>query len=198
MTKDWYYRTGDTQFGPVAKEELTLMLGQGKISLDDYVWKQGYETWIKARDAKDLFGNVAPPPPFIPEVKVPSIPEGRRTGLKVASVLMIVSAAIWAMITISQILYLAFEGANGILAFDAAWNLVWTVASLAIGIGIWKQRHWAYKWGITSSVIGVLWYGTAFFNGVSAMLFFAIIEVAIGVVLFANREYFNEKAVVTS
>lgn len=193
MEKEWYYRERGNQIGPISKQEIGLLIGQGKLSLDDYVWKQGYHEWIKARDSKELFGNAATPPPFTPELKTtPNMPEGRRTGLRVAAVLMFVSAALWLLISLFQIFYVVSVESVGSVTFDAAWNLIWSVATIAIGSGLWKQRQWAFRWGMTSAVVGVIWYALSFLSGSTLMLFFIIIELAIGILLFTNREYFKE------
>jgi len=34
----------------------------------------------------------------------------------------------------------------------SAWNLIFTIASLFIGIGIIKNKYWAYQWGIGTAV----------------------------------------------
>jgi uncharacterized membrane protein len=197
MGKEWYYRQGENQVGPITKEEISLLIGQGQLSLDDFVWKQGFPQWVKARDAQELFSNQTTPPPFsIPSVP-PAIPEERRTGIRVAACLMFVVSTLWALITALQVFYAAVEESSS-MAFDAAWNLIWTVASFAIGLGLWRQRHWAFRWGMTAAVIGVLWYGIAFFAGSTLMLFFAVIEVAVFILLFSNRRFFKEHEYLTS
>jgi hypothetical protein len=196
MEKEWFYRSGQNQDGPVSTDEIRRLIGQGIISLDDFVWKSGFPDWIRAREAKEILGDSILPPPF----KTPGssdIPEERRAGIKVAASLMFVMALLWLLISTLQMLA-SIEDETGLVAFDAAWNLVWAVALFAIGVGLWKQRTWAFNWAIGSAVLGIIWYAIQYFNGTSIMLFFAVIEVAVLALLFINRRFFQEQKHLTN
>lgn len=69
----YYYSDGQSQFGPVSKEEL---LTKG-ITKETLVWYEGLADWIKAGDSKeleDLFPKVPTPPPLPKAVTPPPIP----------------------------------------------------------------------------------------------------------------------------
>lgn len=188
---EWYYRKADTQHGPVTKEVLCLLIGQGQLSLDDYVWRQGLSEWIKARNTIELYNPATAPPPFVAATSEQVIPDERKVGLKIAACLVFVSAILWTLIAIAQIASVIIDEETG-LAFDAAWNVVWTIVAFAVGVGIWRQQTWALKWGQTTSIIGVIWYGVGYFTtGNAFTIFLVLIELAIFIVLFSNRKYFQ-------
>ncbi len=55
---NWYYESGGQQQGPVADSELDRLLGEGKITLDTLVWREGMPGWTPLRSARPA----APPP----------------------------------------------------------------------------------------------------------------------------------------
>jgi len=63
MTRVWYYRSGDTTYGPVSGAELKRLTRTGEVQPDDLVRKVTASNWIRAIKVKGLF----PTPPPIPE-----------------------------------------------------------------------------------------------------------------------------------
>lgn len=57
----WYYAHGDTERGPLTTSQIKALAAAGKIQRDDFVWKEGMETWATARDVAELFGAEAKP-----------------------------------------------------------------------------------------------------------------------------------------
>ena len=53
----WYYAQGDTEKGPLTTAQMKAMAAAGKVRRDDFVWRQGMDTWSPAREIADLFPN---------------------------------------------------------------------------------------------------------------------------------------------
>ena len=51
----WYYARGDVEKGPVTGAQIKALAGAGKIRQDDFVWKEGMDTWVPAGELKELF-----------------------------------------------------------------------------------------------------------------------------------------------
>jgi hypothetical protein len=72
----WYYAQGDSEKGPLTTAQIKAMTGAGKIRRDDFVWKEGMETWAPARDLPELFD---------PELSIKTLPpESKATKRKSA------------------------------------------------------------------------------------------------------------------
>ncbi len=54
MTK-WYYVLGPERIGPVSEYELLTLFHKLEINLETYVWKKGFENWIRFKDVPELF-----------------------------------------------------------------------------------------------------------------------------------------------
>ena len=61
----WYYTRDGEQSGPLAQEEIKLMIASGKIRPHDLVWRNGIPDWVRADSIRDFVTALAvcPPPP---------------------------------------------------------------------------------------------------------------------------------------
>lgn len=61
--EEWYYWSdGVEQFGPFSKPALLAQLDEGKLSIDDLVWTEGFDEWVPAGEAfAELLGRRPPP-----------------------------------------------------------------------------------------------------------------------------------------
>lgn len=54
MADNWYYVQKGNRHGPVAKEVIDAMISKDELSSDDFVWKKGFENWLKIKDVSEL------------------------------------------------------------------------------------------------------------------------------------------------
>src|SRR4051812_37698840 len=69
MTREWYYRSGDSTHGPVSGAELNRLTRTGEVQPDDLVRKDGGSNWVPAARVRGLFTPAAaadPPPAPVP------------------------------------------------------------------------------------------------------------------------------------
>lgn len=57
----WYYYQDGQQFGPIPEKELLELAKSGRLSQDDFVWKEGFEDWVMAGEVEGLFPATAGP-----------------------------------------------------------------------------------------------------------------------------------------
>lgn len=50
----WYYARDDAEKGPLSTAEIRALVVAGKIHADDYVWREGMETWVPAGEHPEL------------------------------------------------------------------------------------------------------------------------------------------------
>jgi len=65
MNKKWYLHMMGEVLGPLPTETLSTMLTQGRVMFTDFIWCDGYKTWIRPVDV-DVFKKLLPPPPNTP------------------------------------------------------------------------------------------------------------------------------------
>jgi len=54
--------------GPFSSQELSRLIGDGKINKDSYIWRPGMSKWQTAENLPDVLRLVSlTPPPFTPE-----------------------------------------------------------------------------------------------------------------------------------
>ena len=54
MNEIWYYvQTGERK-GPVEISIVNGLISEGKLGVEDYVWKKGLENWIKIKDVEEF------------------------------------------------------------------------------------------------------------------------------------------------
>jgi len=51
----WYYARGDVEKGPISSAQIKALAAAGKIRQEDFVWKEGMESWSSAGELKELF-----------------------------------------------------------------------------------------------------------------------------------------------
>ena len=54
MESNLMVRIKERQYGPLSKPELRTLVRKGKFSLNDYVWMDDEETWVKAENLKQI------------------------------------------------------------------------------------------------------------------------------------------------
>ncbi|MEX0797919.1 MAG: GYF domain-containing protein [Bacteriovoracaceae bacterium] len=64
MSEKWYYVMSGERKGPVAKDEVLSLYREGQLNERDYVWRKGFENWMKIANVEDL-----------EEPQLPSAPE---------------------------------------------------------------------------------------------------------------------------
>jgi len=53
MTK-WYYVENGERVGPVEESDLGELVSAGKLEAEGYVWKKGFDNWVKLEDVAEL------------------------------------------------------------------------------------------------------------------------------------------------
>ena len=56
----WYYARGEVEKGPVTSAQIKALAAAGKIRQEDFVWKEGMESWTPAGDLNELFPSDRP------------------------------------------------------------------------------------------------------------------------------------------
>ena len=51
----WYYARGDVEKGPITTVQIKALVGAGKLRRDDFVWKEGMDSWSPAGEVSDLY-----------------------------------------------------------------------------------------------------------------------------------------------
>jgi hypothetical protein len=54
MTTKWYYVEDNERVGPIEKYEMKKLLVNGFLNDDSYVWKKGFDNWLKVSDIPEL------------------------------------------------------------------------------------------------------------------------------------------------
>lgn len=60
MDDKWFYVMSGERQGPVSKSEIESLYAQGKLGDEDYIWKKGFENWMKIQDVGE-FGQSSEP-----------------------------------------------------------------------------------------------------------------------------------------
>ena len=50
----WYHLQGEQQLGPLELDTMRRLVMTGTLAPDTYVWSDGMETWLRARDVPAL------------------------------------------------------------------------------------------------------------------------------------------------
>lgn len=61
-TAIWHVVMNGSQQGPYPLEKVQEMLATGVMARDGYVWREGFDGWVLARDVPELAGEEPPPP----------------------------------------------------------------------------------------------------------------------------------------
>lgn len=51
---EWYYGKGGQKFGPVSQGDIQNLIVTGQLSAEDFVWRAGFDNWIKAGTAPEF------------------------------------------------------------------------------------------------------------------------------------------------
>lgn len=197
----WYYRKNEEQIGPASRYVIFKMASDGEISPKDYIWFEGLDNWVLAKNIpRIIFGktktepkrNPSEPPPFTPKGEDELyIKDESLEGVKIAAILFFIESGIWGLISLFQLFYV-FSYGNSETALLVGWNIVMTVGGIFIGIGVWKRRKWGYNWGIGTSTIGLIWYSIEVLSIQNYfLLIFIPIYIAIIILLKKNKSAFK-------
>jgi len=66
MAQQWFYSKGDQKIGPVSSTELQSLAKSGKLSPNDFVWKEGVPSGLPANKVKGLFPDAPLAMPLSP------------------------------------------------------------------------------------------------------------------------------------
>lgn len=58
MSEKWYYVFSGERQGPVEKDEIISLCLNGTLGDEDYVWKKGFENWVKIVDAQEIKSQI--------------------------------------------------------------------------------------------------------------------------------------------
>ncbi len=78
--KKWYCVIGDNKLGPLSAAQLKELTVSGKLTPDDWVWRDGLPKWVSAKSVKGLFplAHVEAPPIQSPPVNCPASPDASK------------------------------------------------------------------------------------------------------------------------
>lgn len=54
MSEKWYYVMSGERKGPVGREEIESLYQGGQLNDEDYVWRKGFENWMKIENVEEL------------------------------------------------------------------------------------------------------------------------------------------------
>jgi hypothetical protein len=72
MSEKWYYVHNNNRHGPVDLEVISSLLEKQELSVEDHVWKKGFENWKKIKEVSEL--APADKPSAVPEEAPPMEP----------------------------------------------------------------------------------------------------------------------------
>src|SRR5688500_479475 len=86
-SEEWYYTNQGRQFGPVTLQQLAAELHELPNWREEYVWRDGFDSWARAGGLKEL--RIIPQPP--PRPQPPPSP-GAPSEWSLANVLVATTA----------------------------------------------------------------------------------------------------------
>ena len=54
---DWFYGKGNMQYGPFDEATLRSRIATGEIAPQDFVWREGMESWKHLQEVRDLYSK---------------------------------------------------------------------------------------------------------------------------------------------
>jgi hypothetical protein len=195
----WYYRKGSEQYGPISRQEIIQLVNEGEINKYDYLWRAGWEMWVRVDDVEGLDCTREPltpppftpgPPPYVPQQFPQANINSFPAALKACSILFFVISGIWSVIVFSQISFAVTFNAST-YAILAVMNGVFVIIAIVIGVSIWRARYFGYSWGVGTSVLNIILFIIQYIIASSPiMLVCIILFIATLVILLVNKEYF--------
>lgn len=64
MSANWYYVQGNDRIGPVDESDIESLILDETLNVDSYVWKKGFENWMKVRNVDELHQYLKPAEPL--------------------------------------------------------------------------------------------------------------------------------------
>lgn len=78
MSEQWFYAVGDDRRGPVRRDELVRLLGEGGLAPHSLVWSASLAGWVAASSVPGLVPSSPEPPPLPPPLARPQAPAPGR------------------------------------------------------------------------------------------------------------------------
>lgn len=192
--KVWYYSKGNNKNGPYSNLEMKEFAEKKEIDFYDYVWRDGLENWIEAKNVVGLFNKNVSIPPRIGNQKpdwISTTKEEKPVSIIIAAIILFIKIPIWFYI----IFFMAGVSVlinNSGLALITILTLIIPASLLTIGIGIIKLKKWAYKWGLYFSIFSFLQWAWEYLNtGLVFFIFLSLIELVVIILLYTNRYSFD-------
>jgi hypothetical protein len=76
MKRVWFYYANKRQVGPIPLSDLKDAIGSGRVSAEDYVFREGFQDWKLLKDVPELAQGAASIP------RPPRLQDGRKSPLK--------------------------------------------------------------------------------------------------------------------
>jgi hypothetical protein len=193
--KIWYYSHKDEKSGPYTSSKIKELAQKGEIDYFDLIWREGLDNWVEARSIEGLFTNKnSPPPTRKHNVSNQEFEKSEKPiGVTVASIIMFLTVPMWIIIAIMQA-GASLLGAGSGYGLIAIWNVFFSIASIAMGIGILKTKTWGYRWGFRTAVVNVIWFGYNYnLTNLNFFIFLLLLELIIAILLLSNRSTFFKK-----
>ncbi len=67
MSQGWFYVHKGQRTGPVDLAVVAKLIGGGELTGEDYVWRKGFENWLKIKDVEELSVDA----PALPDIPAP-------------------------------------------------------------------------------------------------------------------------------
>jgi len=71
---DWFYGKGNKQYGPFDEATLRSRIATGEIAPQDFVWREGMESWKPLQEVRDLYSKETAVPDLSDENGFPEKP----------------------------------------------------------------------------------------------------------------------------
>lgn len=79
MSVAWYYVQNNDRLGPVSEDELRKLLVNGPLTKQSYIWRKGFDNWVKASEVAEFVDIFAPQQ--AEELDIPAVSPMMRNDL---------------------------------------------------------------------------------------------------------------------
>lgn len=194
--KVWYYVKGNQKNGPLTPSELKVAAKKGEIDHYDYIWREGMKNWFEANRVDGLFDKKTSPPPISGQKPIWINQEQKNEkpiGIIIAAIVMFLTVPMWLIIALAQA-GVSFIDNDSKIGFISLLNILSSIATISIGVGILQLKKWGYIWGVWLSFLNIIWFGYIYLKTeIMFFLFLLLLELIICFLLLSNREAFNKK-----
>lgn len=81
MAGSWYYVQAGERKGPVEESVISNLISESQLRAQDYVWKKGFDNWIKIEEASE-FSGLLNNPGNLPEADLPDVIDNGEVSLQ--------------------------------------------------------------------------------------------------------------------